>query len=310
MNVPAHAPRRAQASRAPRGRGRGLLRKLDAYMRLMRIDRPIGALLLLWPTLWALWIAGEGRPDALVVAVFVTGVFVMRAAGCVINDVADRHIDPHVERTRERPLANGRVSVREALTLFVLLLALALALVLTQNALTIGLAVVGAALATCYPFMKRYTHLPQVFLGVAFAWGAPMSFAALNDAVPPIAWLIVTTVALWAVIYDTMYAMCDRADDLRIGVKSTAILFGDADRMVIAIMQVVFLVGLLLIGSQAGLGHWYRGSILVAGLLCAYQQYLIRDRDRSGCLRGFLNNNWVGAALFAGIVADYLARGA
>ena len=305
MEIPARAPRRAQASRTPRGPAGDVFRKLGDYARLMRINRPIGALLLLWPTLWALWIAGAGQPDMSVVAVFVAGVFVMRAAGCVINDYADRHIDARVERTRDRPLATGRVSEREALVLFALLLVLAFMLVLTQNRFTVALAFAGAGLATGYPFMKRYTHLPQVFLGVAFAWGIPMAFAALTDAVAPVAWLMVTGVALWAVIYDTMYAMVDREDDQRIGVKSTAILFGDADRVIIAITQVFFLIALLLVGEQAGLGVWYQAGVGVAALLSLYQQWLIRERDRAGCFSGFLNNNWLGAAVFAGIVADY-----
>ncbi len=305
MQIPARAPHRTQATRTSRGPAGDLMRKLGGYARLMRIERPIGTLLLLWPTLWALWIAGAGRPDVTVVAVFVVGVFLMRAAGCVINDYADRHIDPHVERTRERPLATGRVTEREALVLFAVLLALAFALVLTQNRLTILLAFAGAGLATCYPFMKRYTHLPQVFLGVAFAWGVPMAFAALTGQVPPLAWLMLTSVALWVLVYDTMYAMVDRIDDLRIGVKSTAILFGDADRIIIGIAQLMFLVALLLIGQQAELGPWYDAGVAVAVLLGFYQQWLIRDRDRGGCFRAFLNNNWLGAAVFAGIVAHY-----
>ena len=296
MRTDARAPRRAQATRTPQRTRPPWLSRLGDYARLMRIDRPIGALLLLWPTLWGLWIAGDGSPDRFVV---------MRAAGCVINDYADRHIDGHVERTRTRPLATGRVSEREALCLFVALLGVALALVLTQNWLTVGLAVIGAGLATCYPFMKRYTHLPQVFLGAAFAWSVPMGFAALNGEVAQVAWLILTAVALWAVIYDTMYAMCDRDDDLRIGVKSTAILFGEADRLVIGGLQLVFLLSLVLVGQQAGLGSWYWAGLAVATGLGAWQQVLIRERDRRGCFRAFLNNNWLGAAVFAGIVADY-----
>ncbi|WP_297528641.1 4-hydroxybenzoate octaprenyltransferase [Thiohalobacter sp.] len=284
--------------------------RLIEYARLMRLDRPIGILLLLWPTLWALWIAGQGRPDPLVLAVFVAGVVLMRSAGCVINDFADRHFDPHVARTRDRPIAAGRVSPREALILFAVLCLLAFGLVLLMNRLTILLSFVAVVLAVVYPFTKRITHLPQVVLGAAFGWAIPMAFAAQTGELPRIAWLLFVVNILWSVAYDTLYAMVDREDDLKIGVKSTAILFGEADRLVVGVLQLLVLLGLSLVGSLAGLGDFYAIGLLVAALLALYQQYLIRDRDPRRCFEAFLNNNWFGAAVFAGIALDYLARGA
>jgi len=286
-----------------------LRERLTEYARLMRLDRPIGILLLLWPTLWALWIAGQGRPDPLVLAVFVAGVVLMRSAGCVINDFADRHFDPHVARTRDRPIAAGRVSPREALILFAVLCLLAFGLVLLMNRLTILLSFVAVALAAVYPFTKRVTHLPQVVLGAAFGWAIPMAFAAQTGELPRIAWLLFLVNILWSVAYDTLYAMVDREDDLKIGVKSTAILFGEADRLVVGVLQLLVLLGLSLVGSLAGLGDFYAIGLLVAALLALYQQYLIRDRDPQRCFEAFLNNNWFGAAVFAGIALDYLARG-
>lgn len=283
--------------------------RLVEYARLMRLDRPIGILLLLWPTLWALWIAGQGRPDPLVLAVFVAGVVLMRSAGCVINDFADRHFDPHVARTRDRPIAAGRVSPREALILFAVLCLLAFGLVLLMNRLTILLSFVAVVLAAVYPFTKRITHLPQVVLGAAFGWAIPMAFAAQTGELPRIAWLLFVVNILWSVAYDTLYAMVDREDDLKIGVKSTAILFGEADRLVVGVLQLLVLLGLSLVGSLAGLGDFYAIGLLVAALLALYQQYLIRDRDPQRCFEAFLNNNWFGAAVFAGIALDYLARG-
>ena len=284
--------------------------RLIEYARLMRLDRPIGILLLLWPTLWALWIAGQGRPDPLVLAVFVAGVVLMRSAGCVINDFADRHFDPHVARTRDRPIAAGRVSPREALILFAVLCLLAFGLVLLMNRLTILLSFVAVVLAVVYPFTKRITHLPQVVLGAAFGWAIPMAFAAQTGELPRIAWLLFVVNILWSVAYDTLYAMVDREDDLKIGVKSTAILFGEADRLVVGVLQLLVLLGLSLVGSLAGLGDFYAIGLLVAALLALYQQYLIRERDPRRCFEAFLNNNWFGAAVFAGIALDYLARGA
>ena len=279
--------------------------RLVQYALLARMHQPIGSLLLLWPTLWALWIAGEGRPDAAVVVVFVVGVFVMRSAGCVINDFADRRVDPHVRRTMHRPIASGKVKPSEALGLFVALCLVAFALVLTLNRLAVLYSFAGAALAASYPFMKRWTYLPQIYLGVAFGWGIPMAFAALTGAVPPLAWLLLVGVVAWAVVYDTMYAMVDREDDLRVGVKSTAILFGDADRFFVGASQVAVLAVLVLAGRQAGLGAVHYCAVALATLLFVYQQHLIRDREPDACFRAFLNNNWVGAVVFAGIVADY-----
>jgi 4-hydroxybenzoate polyprenyltransferase len=277
----------------------------------MRIDRPIGSLLLLWPALWALWLSANGRPDLHIVVVFVLGVFVMRSAGCVINDYADRDFDPHVERTRNRPLAARRVQPREALALFGALMLIALALVLTLNRLTVLLALAGALLTALYPFMKRFTYLPQVHLGLAFSWTIPMAYAAHTGGVPPVAWLLLIGNLIWTVAYDTIYAMVDRDDDLRVGVKSTAILFGELDRAFIAGMQIAVLVVLGLAAQQLALSRVFDAALLAVAALFAWQQWLIRDRERDACFRAFLNNNWVGAAVFAGIVAHYAgaARG-
>ncbi len=282
--------------------------RLREYALLMRLDRPIGIFLLLWPALWALLVAGEGRPDPLVLMVFILGVVLMRSAGCVINDYADREIDGHVQRTRDRPIAAGRISAREAQLLFLGLCLLAFGLVLLLNLLTILLSLVGALLAATYPFMKRVTHLPQVYLGAAFGWSVPMAFAAQTGSVPPIAWLMFTATVLWATAYDTMYAMVDREDDLVLGVKSTAILFGESDRQIIGIIQAMLLVCLLMIGHQAELGLYYFAGVVVASGLALYQQALIRYREREGCFRAFINNNWFGAAVFLGLLLDYLLR--
>ncbi len=275
------------------------------YALLMRLDKPIGVFLLLWPTCWALWIAGEGSPDTGVTLVFVLGVVLMRSAGCVINDYADRDFDPHVKRTEQRPIAAGRVAPKEALILFAVLCGLAFALVLTMNWLTIGLSVVGAMLAAVYPYTKRHTYLPQVFLGLAFGWAVPMVFAAQTGTVPAVAWLLLMATVLWATAYDTMYAMVDREDDVKIGVRSTAILFGDADRVIIGIIQGLLLLTLWIIGNKVELGIYYNLGLLVAAGLAVYQQYLIRDRDVHGCFRAFLNNHWFGAVIFVGLVLDY-----
>lgn len=274
------------------------------YARLMRVDKPIGTLLLLWPALWALWLAGGGVPDPWILFIFVVGVFLMRSAGCVINDYADRHIDRHVARTRERPLTCGKVSEREALVLFAALSLLAFMLVLTLDRLTILLSLVGVVLAASYPFMKRYTHLPQAYLGIAFGWSVPMAFSAQAGELDPRLWLIFSATVIWAIAYDTMYAMVDREDDLRIGVKSTAILFGRFDRIIIGLLQLLLLANFWLIGMAFGLGVYFYSGLLVAALLSAYHQYLIRERQREACFRAFLNNNWLGAAIFAGILAD------
>lgn len=280
--------------------------RLAQYGQLTRFNRPIGSFLLLWPTLWALWISGRGAPDPYVVLVFFLGVFLMRSAGCVINDYADRRIDGHVKRTRERPLAQGRVSEREALILFAVLALTAFILVLTLNRLTIYLAFAGVALAAAYPFTKRFTHLPQIALGAAFSWGIPMAFAAQANAVPAAAWWLVAANVCWVMAYDTMYAMVDRDDDLRIGVKSTAILFGSLDRFVVAACQAATLVILAFVGLQIHFGGYYAGGLATAAIFAAYQQWRIRRRERDACFEAFLNNTWFGAAVFAGILLDYL----
>lgn len=281
------------------------LRRFDAYWRLMRFDKPIGIFLLLWPGLWALWIAGEGRPSPRVVTVIVLGTILMRAAGCVINDYADRGFDPHVQRTRLRPIAAGEITPREALWLFVTLCLTAFGLVLLLNPLTVMLSVPGALLAASYPFTKRYTHLPQAYLGIAFGWAVPMSFAAETGGIPAPAWEIYAATILWALIYDTMYAMVDRDDDLKIGVKSTAILFGRHDRLIIGGLQLAMLAILADVGHRAGLGLAFQlGLVVGAGLFC-YQQWLIHYRNKAGCFKAFLNNHWVGAGIFMGLMLDY-----
>lgn len=276
------------------------------YVRLTRLHRPIGNFLLLWPMLWALWIAAGGPPDAKVLIVFVLGVLVMRAAGCVINDYADRNFDGEVKRTRDRPMAVGAVSAGEALALFVLLCLVAFGLVLLMNRLTIYLSVVAVALAATYPFMKRHTHLPQVHLGAAFGWAVPMAFAAQTASVPVIAWLVFLVAVIWANIYDTEYAMVDRDDDLKIGIKSTAVLLGEHDRTVIALLQLVMTALLVWIGILAHFGAVFWLTLSVATLLFGYQQYLIRERHREDCFRAFLNNNVYGGVIFIGIVLHYM----
>lgn len=279
--------------------------KLLAYHRLMRTDKPIGALLLLWPTLWALWVAAPGVPPLWILAVFVAGVWLMRAAGCVVNDYADRKFDGHVKRTANRPLPSGAVSEKEARILFAVLVLLSFLLVLTLNTMTILLSVAGLALAWVYPFMKRYTHLPQVVLGAAFGWSIPMAFAAVSETLPLSCWLMLLANILWAVAYDTQYAMVDRDDDVKIGVKSTAILFGQYDRLIIGILQVGVLALMAAIGWLNGL-HWeFYWSILVAGALFVYQQKLIRNRERGPCFQAFMNNNYVGLVLFIGLAMSY-----
>jgi 4-hydroxybenzoate polyprenyltransferase len=284
-------------------------RRGSAYWRLMRMDRPIGIWLLLWPTLWALWIASEGRPRADVFVVFVLGTILLRAAGCVINDFADRKIDPHVRRTADRPIASGEVGTGAAIALFVVLMLAAFALVLLMNALTIALAFVGALLVVVYPFMKRVIAAPQFILGLAFAWGVPMAFAAQTGGVAsrPL-WLIYLCTLIWVIIYDTQYAMSDREDDLKIGVQSTAILFGEMDVAIIVGLQLVLLAGLYLVGQSVELGWWFDLGLAGAGACALRQLCLIWERDADDCLRAFLNNAWFGAAVFAGIVLDYLFR--
>jgi len=281
-----------------------LAERLRQYALLMRLDRPIGILLLMWPTLWGLWFAARGLPQTAVFLVFVVGVVLMRSAGCVINDYADRDFDPHVERTRQRPLAAGRISRHEAIALFLVLCLLAFALVLTMNRLTIALSFAGAALAAVYPFMKRYTHLPQFFLGAAFGWSIPMAFAAETGSVPPIAWVLFVANVFWAVAYDTAYAMVDREDDLKVGVKSTAILFGSWDRALIGLFHLLCLLLLAWGGRMTGLGPLYFAGLVIALSLAGYQQWLIRERKGPACFRAFLNNNWFGAAVFLGLALD------
>jgi 4-hydroxybenzoate polyprenyltransferase len=282
-----------------------LIKRLSCYAKLMRLDKPIGILLLGWPTLWALWFAGAGKPDIYIVSIFMLGVVLMRSAGCVANDLADRHLDGFVKRTQARPLAAKTISVKAAIIVFISLSAGAFLLVLQLNRLTICLAIVGMVLAIAYPFMKRFTHWPQVGLGAAFSWGVPMAYAAENNSVPLSAWLLFATALLWPIIYDTMYAMTDREDDRKIGIKSTAILFGLYDKKIIALLQVIFLGSLAWIGYILQL-HWpyYLGLILSAGLFC-YQQKLIQQRLPEQCFKAFLNNNWVGFSIFVGIVWSY-----
>jgi 4-hydroxybenzoate polyprenyltransferase len=279
--------------------------KWNALWRLMRFDRPIGILLLLWPTLWALWIAGEGHPSLKNVLIFCTGVVLMRAAGCIMNDVADRDFDPHVERTRNRPLASGELTVRQALLTFFVLMLLAFGLVLMTNALTIKLAFAGAVLASSYPFFKRWTHLPQVVLGLAFGWGIPMAFAAETGQVAPVAWLILVINVIWSVIYDTLYAMVDRDDDISIGLKSTAILFGRYDLLILRLLKLLMIALLTGLGLMLQLGWpWFTG-VAIAAALFAWQQYQVRNRDRNACFEAFLNNNWVGVVIWTGLLGTY-----
>jgi len=283
-----------------------LITRIKEYALLMRLDRPIGILLLLWPTLWALWLAGNGHPDVRVFVVFVLGVVLMRSAGCVINDFADRDFDPRVARTQNRPLAAGRVRPREAIVLFGVLCLTAFMLVLTLNTITIQLSFIGLFLTATYPFLKRFTHLPQFYLGLAFGWGIPMAFAAQTGSVPPLAWILFLANVCWSVAYDTAYAMVDRKDDLKVGVKSTAILFGQYDRLMIFVFHIAMLLLLLWVGALARMGLEYHAGLAVALVLAIHQQRLIRWRDREGCFRAFLNNHWLGMAVFLGIALTYV----
>lgn len=284
-----------------------LARRVTEYARLMRLDRPAGTWLLLWPALWALWIAGAGRPRPQVLLLFVLGVVVMRAAGCVINDFLDRDIDPHVQRTRDRPLAARRVSPSEALVLFALLLAVALYLVTRLNLLTVRLACIGALLTVSYPLFKRFFPMPQLYLGISFGgWSVPMAFAAQSEELPRVAWVLYIAAVIWASMYDTLYAMVDREDDLKIGVKSSAILFADMDRLLIGVMQAMMLGALVLVGRNLHFGRPYQAGVAAAGVLFLWQQWLIRKREPAGCLRAFLNNQYVGLAVFIGILLQYV----
>ncbi|SEG70852.1 4-hydroxybenzoate octaprenyltransferase [Vibrio hangzhouensis] len=279
--------------------------KAKAYWQLMRMDKPIGSLLLLWPTLWALVLAARGLPDWDVLIVFSLGVVMMRSAGCVINDFADRNVDGHVERTKSRPLPSGLVSSKEALGLFLFLAIASFILVLTMNTLTIQLSFVGIVLAFIYPFMKRYTHLPQLFLGLAFSWSIPMAWAAQANELPMMVWFVFVINAIWTIAYDTQYAMVDREDDLKVGIKSTAILFGRRDKLTIGVMQFATLLMLFTLGGWYQLGASYYWGLLVVGTLFVYQQWLIRHRDRGACFQAFLNNNYVGMAITIGLLVAF-----
>ena len=280
--------------------------KLNAYWRLMRADKPIGIYLLLWPTIWALWIAAQGLPAWPVLLVFIVGVVVMRSAGCVINDYADRNVDGSVERTKMRPLASGELSEKEALSLFTILIALAFILVLTLNWQTILLSFAALILAAAYPFMKRYTHFPQVVLGAAFGWSIPMAFMAVNGYLTEVTWLLFAANVLWTTAYDTQYAMVDRDDDIKIGVKSTAILFGQYDRLIIGILQTLSLMLLLIISIELNFAWPMYLALVVCTLLFAYQGWLTRKRDRTACFKAFLHNHYVGLVLALGIIGHYL----
>lgn len=277
-----------------------------SYFELTRMHRPIGTYLLLWPLLWALWIAAGGMPAWHLVAIFIAGTFLMRSAGCAINDYADRNLDGHVARTSGRPLATGAISAREALMVFAVLALCAFGLVLLLNWQTIALAPVGLFLAVLYPFMKRFTHWPQLVLGMAFGWAVPMAFTAVQGSLPAEAWLLYLIAILWALVYDTQYAMVDREDDIKMGAKSTAILFGRHDRLIIGLFQVAVLGLLAWLGIWKNLGPWFWLSLCAASLSALYQQYLIRNRDPAHSFKAFLNNNWFGLFIFAGIFLDSL----
>ena len=285
-----------------------LAEKLKQYLLLMRADRPIGSFLLLWPTLWALWLAGDGQPAADIVLIFIIGVFVMRSAGCVINDYADRHIDPDVARTCNRPIASGLVKPREALILFAVLCLIALLLALQLNSLTIRLSLIAVLLAASYPFMKRVTHLPQVYLGIAFGWSIPMAFAAQTNNIPIITWLLMTANLLWVIAYDTEYAMVDKVDDLKIGIKTSAITFGRFDVAGIMLCHIIFISLMVCVGQIQKLGVAYYLGLGAALGLIMYQYHLIHDRKPARCFKAFLHNNWVGATVFTGIALDYFIK--
>ncbi len=279
-----------------------MIARLKQYVLLMRFHKPIGILLLLWPALWGLWLAANGTPPVSILAVFIGGVILMRAAGCVMNDFADRHFDGHVRRTKNRPLVTGKVSTQEAIALFCGLSLSAFSLVLLLNRYTILLSLIALALAVSYPFLKRYTHWPQLALGLAFSWSIPMSFAAETQHIPPIAWILFAAAVLWTLVYDTQYAMTDREDDISIGIKSTAILFGRYDRVIIALLQLAVLGLLIIVGYRLQLNQWFYSGLAVAAVIAGYQQFLIRHREPMWCFKAFLNNNWFGLAIFVGFV--------
>jgi len=279
--------------------------KLKLYAKLMRLDKPIGIYLLLWPALIALWIAGQGKPDPFIVSIFILGVIVMRSAGCVINDIADKEFDKSVARTKNRPLAAGLLSRKEAFLLFFLLINIAFILVLQLNFLTIAMSFAALLLASIYPFMKRYTHLPQVVLGAAFGWAVPMAFTAITQRVPSQAWVLYLATICWSLVYDTEYAMADIKDDVLIGIKSTAIFFGSLDKLIIGLFQFLTLAFFAMIGANLGFGKFFFGGIFIASLIAFYQQYLIKDRNANQCFKAFLNNNWFGFVLFLGVMLDH-----
>ena len=280
--------------------------KFKQYLLLIRLNRPIGIFLLLWPTLWGLWIASEGFPNTKILVVFLFGVFLMRSAGCILNDIIDKDFDKFVARTQNRPLASDKLSSIEAFIVAISLIFIAFLLVLTTNTLTVQLSFVAIILAGTYPFLKRHTYLPQFFLGLTFGWSIPMVFAATTNSIPKIAWLLLIANILWAVVYDTIYAMIDREDDLKIGIKSTAILFDDADRFIIGLIQSLVLIALIVIGQQASLNTIYYFSLIIGGCLFLYQLHLIRNRDPKKCMQAFLNNNWFGLVVFIGLFINYL----
>ena len=280
--------------------------KFKQYLLLIRLNRPIGIFLLLWPTLWGLWIASEGFPNTKILVVFLLGIFLMRSAGCILNDIIDKDFDKFVSRTQNRPLASDKLSSIEAFIVAISLIFIAFLLVLTTNTLTVQLSFIAIILAGTYPFLKRHTYLPQFFLGLTFGWSIPMAFAATTNSIPKIAWLLLIANILWAVVYDTIYAMIDREDDLKIGIKSTAILFDDADRFIIGLIQSLVLIALIVIGQQASLNTIYYFSLIIGGCLFLYQLYLIRNRDPKECMRAFLNNNWFGLVVFIGLFINYL----
>ena len=279
--------------------------KFKQYLLLIRLNKPIGIFLLLWPTLWGLWIASEGFPNTKILIVFLFGVFLMRSAGCILNDIIDKDFDKFVARTQNRPLASDKLSSIEAFIVAISLIFIAFLLVLTTNTLTVQLSFVAVILAGAYPFLKRHTYLPQFFLGLTFGWSIPMAFAATTNSIPKIAWLLLIANILWAVVYDTIYAMIDREDDLKIGIKSTAILFDDADKFIIGLIQSLVLIALIVIGQQASLNAIYYFSLVIGGCLFLYQLYLIRNREPEKCMKAFLNNNWFGLVIFTGLFINY-----
>lgn len=280
--------------------------RLNYYAQLIRLDKPIGSLLLLWPTLWGLWLASHGQPHAQTLMIFISGVFIMRSLGCAINDIIDRNLDQHVKRTQQRPLAAKKITLTEGLFICLLLTLAALCLALMLNKLTLLLSLIGLLLAICYPFMKRIIQWPQLVLGAAFSWGIPMAFAAETGSVPFKAWLVYCIAITWPIIYDTFYAMADREDDLLIGIKSTAIYFAENDRLYLAFLQSLFLILLIALGFVFNLNPWYYICLFMVALLSLYQQYLIKDREPQQCFQAFLNSNWCGLFIFLGIYLSYL----